>query len=436
MAFENVFGNINWSMPVQAKLAKEAQFANMLGRAMDQLNLNKQMDMRERQMEQQQAAKANDPKNLAQEAIINKIMAQEGVTREQAAMKLMYGLEKAAFDPYSGRVTRTPSVMDQLGLGGGAPQAIPQAAPVQAGGAVPFRFDTQQEAPANPLFYDAKQGGDIQPVDMNLADVEQALGVPQDQAPRQQTDLDMMMPFDKRPQYSPSAPGPMKSTTEKAIAVEGDLKKKAGELLIEDEFQKERERRAKKSAKEEALPQEALKIRSSFQEAENLNATIKDVYDNASFFTTGYVGQKTKDVGGAPAHDLAANLKTIEADSGLSKLIEVKDRGGTFGALQEKELELLIASRAALLQTQGTEQFKENLVKYQQQRNKTMRVMADFYKDKFGELPEGLMEGLSKNIIKPETEKKIEQAKRGKVFRNPQTGERIKWQDGQWIKIQ
>lgn len=464
MAFQYQGGNLMRSAAI--KNQQQQSLFDSIARGIANYQMGQNRELRKQQIEMDQAAKANDPKRLGTEYILGELMSR-GMTREQAAAELM-NAQSGGIDLWTN--TRKDSLFDSLGLGsprGGSTWSPPTKDNITYN----RQGDTGYGQGSNPAIKQSYE--DIRPaimdensifdqlVGMNVGSGGQVDGAP---GVRMENDLDsaygsapVVDPMSRRPQYPATAPKPMQIATEKAIGVDANLSEHAGkkgidlqytpaELELKNQYEIEkqealtglnfddwlkREKEERKMAKEESLPQEALKIRSSFQEAENMNAIIKDLYDNANIFTAGWVGDKTKGIPGTPAHDLAANLKTIESDAGLSKLVEVKERGGTFGALQEKELELLVSNRAALMQSQTPGQFRENLIKYQTQRNKTMGMMADFYQQKFGELPEGLIEGMDKNIIDPMQEK----ARSGQVFVNPNTGERIKWEGGQWKTV-
>jgi hypothetical protein len=417
MAFENVFGNIDFMAPTRQNNIEGQKFLQLLGNMQEQQRYEEQMDLKRRQLEQ----KSTDIKTLSENALFKQEQGIPLTEQEQAAMRARGRMERPQIytDPFTQKTVIRPSPWASIAGGGSvepianpAPQ-LPRAQISPSAGPVESQMLTVNDLP---FIEDMGRGGGV-PYNPPKDVVSDDMGF--------DVAMDSSSPYQANPMLGPRG---QIMQEESKQAVGEHIGKSRADIWFDEQKAKNEEKREK----QKKLPQEALKIRASFQEAENLNATIKNVYDNANAITTGFVAQHSQDVGGTPAHDLSANLKTIHSDSGLSKLIEVKERGGTFGALQEKELQLLIDSRAALGQTQSPKQFRENLVKYQQQRIKTMRVMADFYKEQYGELPQGLLESLEKNIIDPN----IDKAKSGKIFVNPQTGERIQWKDGAWIKAQ
>ena len=447
MAFENLFGNIDFQAQNKMAMAQQQQFQEMLGRGVAAAQNARKLDIQERQME----AKRNefDYKKVAQQKIIERLMVEKGMTQEQAAMAL-YGAQQAGAPVYGemGEVIGTKgNPLDQLGLGmptgtGSIPRGAITEFPVgqKVGNTTTGSYSS--EFPEDFGQYDrpmAQMTGDSLPIPPmgdgeNYAEILASGGFnPDPYAPAGGSPIVGVDEFNARGEALPVAPqiadqGDMATQTgrKELVKAQAGIEGEYAKLSAEEQFQIRKEQREKKKN----LPKEVLAIESSFQEAENVNETLREIYDKAGALTTGWLGDKSKDIAGTPAHDVAALMKTVESDAGLSKLIEVKERGGTFGALQEKELELLVASRAALMQSQSPEQFKEQLYKYQQQRMKTMNLMGDFFESKYGYVPEGLTDGLDKNIIDP----KIDAAKSGKIFTNA-AGEKIKLVNGQWQKI-
>lgn len=91
---------------------------------------------------------------------------------------------------------------------------------------------------------------------------------------------------------------------------------------------------------------------------------VKKAKDQASFWTTGFVGSKLASVPGTPAFDLGQTLQTIKANIGFDKLQEMRNNsptGGALGAVSDVETKLLQSVVAAVEQSQSQEQFKENM---------------------------------------------------------------------------
>lgn len=452
MAFENLFGGIDFQAGNKMKSQQNAQLNAMLGQAIAAEQQEQDRELKRRQLEM----KANEFKlgKTAENAAMKLEMGMELTPQERAALnvKVKTSGPSVYTDQFGNQVVR-PSGWSQYG----APQAPPEmmGTPFNPDPAHDPRLNRQIDAmagqpapmpaPETRLTVDMLQGmgGQVPPIDASQLSTVPYQGqrdVVSDEGMLDQVVQSAAMPnvmqelgqraggrYMQSPVGAVDAGKAFTALQEYAGKNNLDLNKFSEQEKIKLENQLRKQKIETDFAKESKKPQEVLAIESAFQEAENMNATIKDIYESADYLTTGFIGQQTAGIGGTPAHNLAANLKQIEADAGLSKLIEVKERGGTFGALQEKELELLVNSRAALIQSQDPKQFKSNLIKYQNQRNKTMRLMADFFKKKYGEIPNGLLSGLEENIINPD----VSAAKAGKIFIN-EKGEKIRFQDGKW----
>jgi len=174
------------------------------------------------------------------------------------------------------------------------------------------------------------------------------------------------------------------------------LKSQGG--FVDVEVAREKGQDAADLKRSEEKPAALLGVEMKVQEAKNVNQLLYDLHEDTDWTTVG-LADWTKGIPMMPAHNFAAKLKVVESDAGLSKLIEVKEQGGTFGALQEKELELLISSRAALLQSTSPTQFKDELIRYQRERNRILPKLWKAYEAKHGKLPEGVLDGLGDNMI-------------------------------------
>lgn len=79
---------------------------------------------------------------------------------------------------------------------------------------------------------------------------------------------------------------------------------------------------------------------------------------------TGFIGSALSYIPGTPAHDVAAQIDTIEAAIGFDRLQAMRDAsptGGALGQVSEMELRLLKSSLGALRQSQSREMFLQNL---------------------------------------------------------------------------
>ena len=92
-------------------------------------------------------------------------------------------------------------------------------------------------------------------------------------------------------------------------------------------------------------PAEKELIRSS-QIRSNTAQTVLSALDEAealvdSFGATGFIGQVTQGIDGLPAGVLRSKLDLARDNNAIDKLLEIKSSGGTMGALNQSELELL-----------------------------------------------------------------------------------------------
>jgi phosphoglycerate-specific signal transduction histidine kinase len=99
------------------------------------------------------------------------------------------------------------------------------------------------------------------------------------------------------------------------------------------------------------------------KDLENSIKTIDRAIEQSNKLNTGFVGGRT--VLGANvnpfANDLQGTLGTIQARTALDSLVQAKERGATFGALSDAELQLLKDRTASLDRSQSQEQLDANL---------------------------------------------------------------------------
>lgn len=143
----------------------------------------------------------------------------------------------------------------------------------------------------------------------------------------------------------------------------------------------------------------------------NINTVGQRLLEDADMWTTGFLGKAGSYIAGTPQSDFAADLQTVLSDSTLNRLVELKDSSDTgasgLGQVTEKEIDLLMASRAALIQSQSPEQFARNLKRYLDLRNKMVSRVALEYKERFGELPEGFEETEQTDVVLPNEVKNV-----------------------------
>jgi len=119
-----------------------------------------------------------------------------------------------------------------------------------------------------------------------------------------------------------------------------------------------------------------------------LKTLIAKAKNQASGWTTGFLGSKLKDTAGTPAFDLSQTLSTLQANAGFDRLQEMRDAsitGGALGQVSERELALLVDSYSAIGQSQSKKQFIENLNAFEKQLDETWARVGMAYELDYGE---------------------------------------------------
>ena len=189
MAFENVFRGIDFSLPVRAAGAQQAQFMDMLGQAV--VAEQKQLDRAQRlkELELAQANKVPDIQKMAQNAVLKRNMGVELSPQETASIQTMAQTQRPqVYTDQMGRTVTMPSPYKSLTGGGPLAQMTGHAtpsinpdAPMGAGGGYGgFGTDLpvgQRQNAARASNLAVMMGGapDIQPVPMNEGDIVNVL---------------------------------------------------------------------------------------------------------------------------------------------------------------------------------------------------------------------------------------------------------------------
>lgn len=150
MAFKNVYGNVDFRMPVEAAYRKQQSFADAIGRGIQMAQFREKMDLQKRQLEQRE--NQFDLNSAAESAYMKVAMGQPLTPQEQAAADV-YQSMKMRPRVYTNELGYTvqepaPNIMQQL------------TGMLPAGGTA--------SPPAG--------GGAVTPVPMDLGDVERAIG--------------------------------------------------------------------------------------------------------------------------------------------------------------------------------------------------------------------------------------------------------------------
>jgi hypothetical protein len=115
------------------------------------------------------------------------------------------------------------------------------------------------------------------------------------------------------------------------------------------------------------------KVANALREYEVKNQSVLDGIDTAlkqaDYWTTGFIGNIGRNISGTPAHDLEKTIIAIQANLGFETLQQMRDNsptGGALGNVTERELEFLQSAWGSLAQSQSPGQFRENLIKLKQ----------------------------------------------------------------------
>jgi hypothetical protein len=95
--------------------------------------------------------------------------------------------------------------------------------------------------------------------------------------------------------------------------------------------------------------------------------------------TTGFTGNFLSTIPGTPAHEVSQAINTIEAAIGFDRLQAMRDAsptGGALGQVSEMELRLLSQSLGSLRQSQGRDQFMENLAAVEEHYQRALDAIA------------------------------------------------------------
>lgn len=244
----------------------------------------------------------------------------------------------------------------------------------------------------------------------------------------------------------PSAPIPL--TPSRGVKVEGDLMydaatgkpvRNVGSNIAEGERQKIIGRETGEGQMN--LPKLEIALKQYEAQDEIVNSNIDKAIEQASGWTTGFMGSSTSAIPGTPAHDLYNTLNTIKSNLGFDKLQAMRDAsptGGALGQVSEMENTLLQSVNGSLAQSQTKEQFIDNL-------NKIKTIRAQFRVFKRQAYEQDVARFGKANVPDPETGKLPGQqqtpstpaapAQSRPRAVNPQTGQTLEFDGQNWIEV-
>jgi hypothetical protein len=201
---------------------------------------------------------------------------------------------------------------------------------------------------------------------------------------------------------SPIGQGPVKlkaPNTSVGQSPVGQMEEVKAQLRLDADIAKmgaeeEREKRKADFEKKKKLTTLNKSFGAMLSDTKNIKNKAKEAIKKSHFFNTGFfAGDEGAGLYGSGfltgGKDLAATVKTLQADSAFSRLTELKEAGGTLGATSDSEIRLLGAARTNLEQSQSEEQFDKNLREYMNVRQGALRRTAEAFKADYGVYPEG-----------------------------------------------
>lgn len=369
MAFENVFGQVDFRTPERARAREQQQFIQMLGMGMQAAQNAREMDMRERQLE----AKANEInlKKTAEAALLKKNMGMPVTPQEDAAIKTMGQIAPPSYttDEF-GRAIARPSGWASFVAGGvNNTLSYSGAAPV-VGKRVLRVGDTGYGQGTNRAL--TQNYEDITPA-MLLSDEEdiyKALDAPLP-APEYgaMTPAPQGFALPPTPNYQGSPAQEIKAGEAK-IGLKEYAAKKNIDLSVLNEEQKlqlafEMKKadaeidRAKRLGRPSKLAESSIMI-------EDIGRALDILSSNEGFLPkTGTVGSVIDYFPETKAGQLASQLKSVQNLVGFGKLAGMREKSPTgssgLGSLSEQEMEGLKSTSGNLEVKQRKEDLEYNL---------------------------------------------------------------------------
>jgi hypothetical protein len=220
-----------------------------------------------------------------------------------------------------------------------------------------------------------------------------------------------------------NTPYQQKGTFDAQTAVDVDAAKLKNELRLKREDEKIRA----EAEKIEGHTSSKNSFLSFVDQHNTIDSQIDKAIEQTGYFSSGYIGDKTKDMGGTYAADLKATLSTIQADAAFDRLQQMRNEsktGGALGQVSERELSLLMNARAALEQSQSPGQLKENLKRYQSVRRNALERVSNAFEKDYGYIP-----------APQKAPEQVGGVSEGQTATNPNTGEKMIYRGGKWQKI-
>lgn len=130
------------------------------------------------------------------------------------------------------------------------------------------------------------------------------------------------------------------------------------------------------------LPKAGNALREYEVKNQSVLSSIDTALKQGNAWTTGFIGNIGSHIAGTPAHDLSKTLIAIQSNLGFETLQQMRDNsptGGALGQVTERELELLQSTWGSLAQSQSPGQFRENLIKLKQVKQRFAALKRQAY---------------------------------------------------------
>ena len=179
---------------------------------------------------------------------------------------------------------------------------------------------------------------------------------------------------------------------EGVLDLESDIEKAKAEGELEGSG-KISEKDKRQYTREDAYLVADQALRAEKENFANVNSIGEDLISRADLWTTGFMGKAGSYVPGTPQYDFYADLQTLNSDSALGKLVDLKnssDNGASgLGQVTEREISLLQAAWRNLQQSQSPAKFRKNVKAYLEQRQKSIDRVEEFIGKRFSDIQTG-----------------------------------------------
>lgn len=174
----------------------------------------------------------------------------------------------------------------------------------------------------------------------------------------------------------------------------------------------------------------------------NLNTKIDQAIDQASGFTTGFMGAMTSPIPGTPAHDLSKTLDTIRAQLGFKELHDMRMQsptGGALGQISDREEVLLQAAWDSVAQSQSKAQFIANLQNLKRVNARALQRAEQAYSETFGRPYSGspMQPSVPTQKVAPQGFDSMPDPRqyKGKIIKDQDTGIRYQSDGTSWKRV-